>query len=240
MATRYAEILQQAADESSPHGEKWFLGLGFCVAIPLPARFSTIGRRRGPVYACRGGHSHRGRLSTIVPFLSAPVQPPGQEGKQNEGARSHQDEEVGTEGRQVAQMASKLRPLSGRPSAAVALLHQQRQQSLNALHLSPDPIPFADEGSMKTRGKFHGNPFMPARRTGFCARRSGDILRVRFGLVYRRVNGGMEEAAAALRAVFRKEEVIDPKPLSWMKASLRMLDRHGPRHGSIGVDFINS
>jgi hypothetical protein len=47
-------------------------------------------------------------------------------------------------------MASKLSPLTGRPSAAIALLHQQRQQSLNPEHLSPNSISLSAEGSVKT------------------------------------------------------------------------------------------
>ncbi|MFI5247889.1 MAG: hypothetical protein ACHQWV_04980 [Nitrospirales bacterium] len=46
-------------------------------------------------------------------------------------------------------MASKLSPLSGCPSVAIALLHQQRQQSLNPEHLSPNPISLSPEGSME-------------------------------------------------------------------------------------------
>jgi hypothetical protein len=89
------------------------------------------------------------RFAGTVSFLSAPVQPPGQEGKQNKGAWSQKDEQVGTEGSQAAQMATKLSPLVGRPFVAIALLHQQRQQSLNSLHLSPNPISLSPEGSMK-------------------------------------------------------------------------------------------
>lgn len=98
-----------------------------------------------------------------VPFLSAPVQPPSQDGNQCKGAWSQQGEEVGAKGRQAAQMVLKLRSFSRCPSAAIALLHQQRQQSLNLLHFSSDSITLPAEGRMKTGGEFHDRTFVSAR-----------------------------------------------------------------------------
>lgn len=109
------------------------------------------------------------RLAWTIPFQSSSVQPPRQEGKQRKGAWRQQDEEVGTERCQAAQMASKLNSLSGRPSIAVAWLHQQREQSLNADHLSPNPIAFSAHGRMEAGGKSHTSPFTSELRTGLCA-----------------------------------------------------------------------
>jgi len=91
---------------------------------------------------CRLGGLRRSGL-LISPSQSATIKPPRNHWKENERTRSQEHDKVRTQIGQMAEVMGKLHPLFGSPANAIALLHEQRHQAVNAKNLCANAVPFS-------------------------------------------------------------------------------------------------
>src|SRR5262249_39814781 len=88
-----------------------------------------------------GGLRRSGLL--ISPFQSATIEPPRDHRQQNERTRSQEHDKVRTQISQMAKVMGKLHPLFGGPANAIALLHEQRHQAVNAKNRCANAVSFS-------------------------------------------------------------------------------------------------